>query len=234
MSIMGLFFICIFSVALIYLWREGVLEASWLQEGEIAAYRVNDGRRPDAAKTGLIVFLAVALCLFSLLCAAFFMRMGAYDWRSPPLPSILWFNTAALAAASGALHVASSARKTAAWARMRYALSAGAVASLVFLFGQLWAWREMIAGGFYASQNPANAFFFLLTGAHALHLLGGLVALFWAIVQVQRKEAEKALARAVELCAIYWHFLLAVWLVVFALLVGWADNLGVVCRRLLS
>lgn len=234
MSIMGLFFICVFSVALIYLWREGVLEASWLQEGEIAAYRANDGRRPDAAKIGLIVFLAVALCLFSLLCAAFFMRMGSYDWLSPPLPSILWFNTAALVAASGALHVASAARKTAAWERTRYALSAGAVASLVFLFGQLWAWREMIAGGFYASQNPANAFFFLLTGAHALHLLGGLVALFWAIAQAQRKEAEKAFARAVELCAIYWHFLLAVWLVVFALLVGWADNFGVVCRRLLS
>lgn len=234
MSIMGLFFICVFSVALIYLWREGVLEASWLQEGEIAAYCVNDGRPPNAAKTGLIVFLAVALCLFSLLCAAFFMRMGAYDWLSPPLPGILWFNTAALIAASGALHVASSTGKTAAWARMRYALSAGAVASLVFLFGQLWAWREMIAGGFYVSQNPANAFFFLLTGAHALHLLGGLVVLFWTIAQTLRKEAEEALARTVGLCAIYWHFLLAVWLVVFALLIGWADNLGVVCRRLLS
>ncbi len=234
MSVMGLFFICIFSVALIYLWREGVLEASWQQEGEIAAYRANDGRPPNAAKTGLIVFLAVALCLFSLLCAAFFMRMGSSDWLSPPLPSILWFNTAALIAASGALHVASSARKTAAWERMRYALFGGAVASLVFLFGQLWAWRDMIAGGFYASQNPANAFFFLLTGAHALHLLGGLVVLFWTIAQASRKEAEKALARTVELCAIYWHFLLAVWLVVFALLVGWADNFGVVCRRLLS
>ncbi|WP_330084537.1 cytochrome c oxidase subunit 3 [Methylocystis iwaonis] len=234
MSVMGLFFICVFSVALIYLWREGVLEASWLQEGEIAAYRANGGRPPNAAKTGLIVFLAVALCLFSLLCAAFFMRMGSYDWLSPPLPRILWFNTAALIAASGALHVASAARKTAARERMRYALSAGAVASLVFLFGQLWAWRDMIAGGFYASQNPANAFFFLLTGAHALHLLGGLAVLFWTIAQASRKEAENALAGTVELCAIYWHFLLAVWLLLFALLVGWADTLGVVCRRLLS
>ncbi|KAF2992491.1 cytochrome c oxidase subunit 3 [Methylocystis sp. MJC1] len=234
MSVMGLFFICVFSVAITYLWREGILEASWLQEGEIAAYRGKDGRRPNAAKTGLVVFLAVALCLFSLLAAAFFMRMGSYDWLSAPLPRILWFNTVALIAASGALHVASTAATTGARERMRNALWAGAVASLAFLSGQLWAWRDMIAGGFYASQNPANAFFFLLTGAHALHLMGGLFALFWTIAQASRKEAENALAKTVELCAIYWHFLLAVWLLVFALLVGWADNLGVVCRRLLS
>lgn len=233
MSIMGLFFIFIFSVALVYLWREGVLEAPWLEEGEIAAFRGRGGRPPNAAKTGLVVFLGVALCLFSLLCAAFLMRMGAYDWRSPPLPRILWFNTAALVASSCALQVASAAARDAARERMKYALRAGVAASLLFLFGQFWAWREMVVGGFYASQNPANAFFFLLTGAHALHLAGGLVALFRTNFRALREEPDASLAASVELCAVYWHFLLGVWLLLFALLVGWADNLGVVCRRLL-
>lgn len=234
MSIMAFFFIFIFLVALAYLWREGVLEAPWLQEGEIPAYHGNGGRPPNAAKTGLVIFLGVALCLFSLLCAAFFMRMGSYDWQSPPLPRILWFNTAALVASSGALHVASAAAKEASPQRTKSALLAGAVASLLFLLGQLWAWREMIARGFYASENPANAFFFLLTGAHAFHLLGGLVALFRAMARASFKEPGKSLAATVELCAIYWHFLLAVWLLLFALLVGWADSLGVICRRFLT
>lgn len=233
MSVMGLFFIFIFSIALAYLWREGVLDAPWLKEGEIAAYRGGSGRPPSAAKTGLVVFLGVALCLFSLLAAAFLMRMGAYDWRSPPLPRILWFNTAALVASSAAFHVASVAAKEGSRERMTNTLRAGALTTLLFLFGQLWAWREMIASGFYASQNPANAFFFLLTGAHALHVLGGLVALFRTMRRASRKATDKSLAPTVELCATYWHFLLFVWLLLLALLVGWADNFGAICRRLL-
>jgi cytochrome c oxidase subunit 3 len=234
MSVMGLFFIFVFSVALAYLWREGVLEAPWLREGEIAAYRGKSGRPPNAAKAGLVVFLAVALCLFSLLTAAFLMRMGAYDWQSPPLPRILWFNTAALVAASGALHVASASAKDGSSERMKNALWAGAVASVIFLFGQLWAWREMIADGFYASRNPANAFFFLLTGAHAIHLIGGLAALFRTMFHALSKAPGKSLATTVELCAAYWHFLLAVWLLLFALLIGWGDGFGAICRRLLA
>jgi cytochrome c oxidase subunit III len=234
MSVMGLFFVFVFSIALAYLWREGVLDAPWLKEGEIAAYRGGGGRPPSAAKTGLVVFLGVALCLFSLLSAAFLMRMGSYDWQSPPLPRILWFNTAALVASSVALHVASVAARDGSRERMRNALWTGALASLLFIFGQLWAWRELIASGFYASQNPANAFFFLLTGAHALHVLGGLVALVRAMHRARLKEPRGGLASTVELCATYWHFLLFVWLLLLALLVGWADNFGVICRRLLA
>lgn len=233
MSVMGLFFIFVFSIALAYLWREGVLDAPWLKEGEVSAYRGGGGRPPSAAKTGLVVFLGVALCLFSLLSAAFLMRMGAYDWRSPPPPRILWFSTAALVASSVALHIASLAARDGSRERMRNALWAGAVASLLFLFGQLWAWRDMIASGFYASQNPANAFFYLLTGAHALHVLGGLVALARTMVRASFEERGKKLASTVALCATYWHFLLFVWLLLLALLVGWADNVGAICRRLL-
>jgi cytochrome c oxidase subunit 3 len=92
----------------------------------------------------------------------------------------------------------------------------------------------MVVGGFYAAQNPANAFFFLLTGAHALHLIGGLVVLARVTTQAWRQEGGEALAARIDLCAIYWRFLLVIWLLLFALLVGWADNLGAICRRLLS
>jgi cytochrome c oxidase subunit III len=232
MSLMGLYFVGVASVAVWWLWREGVTVSPWLQEGEIPAY--SRAGRPGATKAGLTIFLAVALCLFSLMSAAFFMRMDSTDWQSPPLPRILWFNTAVLVFSSVALQIAQSAAKAAALARMRSALIAGGAGSLIFLAGQLWAWRQMAVNGFYASQNPANAFFFLLTGMHALHLIGGLVALSRAATRARRGEGGKVLAATLELCAIYWHFLLIVWLLLFALLIGWADNLGVICRRLLS
>jgi cytochrome c oxidase subunit 3 len=233
MSVMGIYFLFVAAVAVSWLWREGVTESPWLQEGEVPAYRGALGR-PTPARTALTIFLAVALCLFSLMSAAFFMRMDSADWQSPPLPRILWFNTAVLVVSSVALQIAQSSARSDAYTRMRRALAVGGVASLIFLAGQLWAWRQMAVGGFYASQNPANAFFFLLTGAHALHLMGGLVALFRANSKAWRREDHKGLAATVELCAIYWHFLLVIWLLLFALLVGWADNLGVICRRLLS
>lgn len=236
MSVMGIFFILIASIAVLWLARQGIMQSPWLEEGEITEF---GGSRalspPPAAKVGLGVFLAVAGCLFSLLTAAYFMRMDAPDWQAPPTPGILWFNTGVLIASSAALQLASFAARRDDIERLRVALFAGGACALAFLIGQIWAWRELVAEGFFASANPANAFFYLLTGAHALHLVGGLVALArtaeraWG--DARRREG---LATSVELCAIYWHFLLLLWLLLFAMLAGWADNLGVICRRLLS
>lgn len=235
MSVMGLFFILIASVALGWLARQGVLRSSFAEEGEIADFPGAELLpRPPAAKVGLGIFLAVAGCLFSLLCAAFFMRMDAPDWQAPPIPGILWFNTAVLIASSLALHLAGRAADRRETDDLKSCLLVGGGSALLFLLGQLWAWRELAAQGLYASSNPANAFFYLLTGIHALHLVGGLAALARTAPKAWSGRGNADLAVSVELCAIYWHFLLFVWLLLFAMLAGWADNFGVICRRLLS
>ncbi|MGA8171439.1 MAG: cytochrome c oxidase subunit 3 [Methylocystis sp.] len=235
MSVMGLFFVLIASISLWWLVRQGVLRSSYAEEGEIADFPGAELLpRPPAAKVGLGVFLAVAGCLFSLLCAAFFMRMDAPDWVSPPVPGVLWFNTGVLIASSLALHLAQTdAARGEADGLKSWLLVAGGCA-LVFLLGQLWAWRELAAQGLYASSNPANAFFYLLTATHALHLVGGLAALARTAPKAWSGRADAALATSVELCALYWHFLLFVWLLLFAMFAGWADNFGVICRRLLG
>lgn len=234
MSVMGLFFIFIASVAAFWLWRQGVMQSPWLEEGEISKYPDTHLPRPSAEKVGLAVFLAVVGCLFSLLTAAFFMRMDAPDWRMPPLPRILWINTIALAASSVALKTASSAANSREKDRAKSALLAGGATAALFLLGQFWAWRELVGGGFYASENPANAFFFLLTGAHALHLVGGLVALSHATREAWAPGNASLMAKRIALCAIYWNVLLFIWLLQLLLLTGWADNFGAICRRVLS
>ncbi len=239
MSVMGLFFILIASIAAVWLARQGVMQSPWLEEGEVVEFpRARGVEPPPAAKVGLGVFLAVAGCLFSLLTAAFFMRMDAPDWQRPPTPVILWFNTGALAASSVALHFALRSAQRADIERAQRLLLAAAVCAALFLAGQLWAWRELLASGYYAASNAANAFFYLLTAIHALHLLGGLVALSRTLGKAFDKAWDatrtKALGTSVELCAIYWHFLLLVWLLMFAMLSGGADPLGVICRRLFS
>jgi cytochrome c oxidase subunit III len=237
MSVMGLFFVFIASIVVLWLAREGVMSANWLEEGEsVGVAKASGGglAPPPAAKVGLGVFLAVALCIFSLLTAAFFMRMGSPDWQSPPLPRILWLNTAFLVASSATLQWAYFAAERHDDARLRLLLKIAAATSGCFLLGQLWAWKDLIGEGYYAASNSANAFFFLLTAIHGLHLLGGLVALARTIDKAWRPVNRAALRTSVELCTIYWHFLLAVWLLILAMLAGEMNGFGALCRQVLS
>ena len=175
--------------------------------------------RARTAMIGLGVFLAVAGSLFALFASAYTMRMhmGA-DWRPLPVPFVLWPNTAVLIASSLALHRAQIAARGGSMDRARDALLVGGGLALLFLAGQLLAWRQLDAAGYFVTTNPANSFFYLLTAMHGLHVLGGLVALARATVKAWSRDDPDRVRLSVELCAIYWHFLLFVWLVVFALL----------------
>jgi cytochrome c oxidase subunit 3 len=234
MSVIGLVFVTIASIVGWWLVRQGILDAPWLEEGTVAVASGSRRTAPTAGKVGLGVFLAVASCLFALLTAAFFMRMASPDWQAPPAPRILWLNTALLIASSISLQLAQMAASRDQMERARAALIAGGGFAIAFLFGQLWAWRELAALGFYAANNPADAFFYLLTGVHALHLAGGLVALGRVAGKAATDPDTPEFRANLDLCAIYWHFLLFVWFLMFAMLTGWANDFGVICRRLLA
>jgi cytochrome c oxidase subunit III len=113
-------------------------------------------------------------------------------------------------------------------------LIAGGLFAFTFLVGQLFAWQQLNAAGYFLATNPANAFFYLLTGLHGLHLLGGLVALVLTIDRVWRGFELAQVRLSVKLCAIYWHYLLLLWLVLFTLLTPWVGDFAVICRQLLS
>ncbi|MCA8000232.1 cytochrome c oxidase subunit 3 [Burkholderia metallica] len=165
---------------------------------------------PNAGRTGLIVFMAVATALFSLLLLAYGMRMREPDWQPIPHPALLWWNTGTLALASAAMQQA----RRITWHRAAWLVAGGGLAAL-FVIGQLAAWRMLSAAGQTIAVNPSDSFLYLLTGLHGLHVLGGLAAWGMTIVRVRRADPFRA-QRAISLCAIYWHFLLAVWLVLLA------------------
>jgi cytochrome c oxidase subunit 3 len=101
---------------------------------------------------------------------------------------------------------------------VRNGLIAGGLFSFSFLAGQLWAWQQLNAAGYFLAANPANAFFYLLTALHGLHLLGGLWVWGKTTAKLRPGVEVGAVRLSVELCAVYWHYLLLVWLVLFALL----------------
>jgi cytochrome c oxidase subunit 3 len=81
---------------------------------------------------------------------------------------------------------------------------------LTFVAGQYLAWRSLAAQGLYLATNPNSSFFYLLTGVHALHVLGGITALLYLFIQLAvQKSVRRNLLRGV---AVYWHFMAALWL----------------------
>ncbi|MAF48028.1 MAG: hypothetical protein CMM10_07190 [Rhodospirillaceae bacterium] len=101
---------------------------------------------------------------------------------------------------------------------MRDGLLWGGVLTFAFLAGQLFVWRQLADLGYYADSNSANAFFYLLTALHGLHMLGGLVAWWRSISRLRRGGSVADLRLSVELCTVYWHYLLLIWLILFGLL----------------
>jgi cytochrome c oxidase subunit 3 len=156
------------------------------------------------------------------------------DWRALPVPGLLWFNTGVLVLSSVALQGAYLAAHRNNMEGVIVGLCAGGASAVTFLVGQLLAWQQLRAAGYFVTSNPANSLFYMITAAHGLHLIGGLVALGRTTANVWRGAEMAQVRLSVELCTIYWHFLLLVWLVLLGLLTGWTDDFVDICRRLLN
>jgi cytochrome c oxidase subunit 3 len=137
------------------------------------------------------------------------------------VPPLLWANTAALMLASGAMQWARAAVERGDSGPLRLRLAAGGALAILFLAGQLLAWRQVSGTEFFAASNPAIAFFYMLTAIHGLHLVGGLVVWARTLRRLTRPGVRPLEARlSVGLCTVYWHYLLFVWLVLFGLLLS--------------
>ena len=234
MSVVVMFFAILAGLAGWWLAHQRLTAKPWLEHGIIAGVPDFEASHDPAKRAGLGFFLAVVGSLFALLTGAYFMRREFGDWQPLPVPGILWFNTGALVLSSLALEWTQWAVRRRDLVRLRIGLAVAALLALTFLGGQVIAWQQLSAAGYYVASNPANSFFYLVTGLHGLHILGGLVALGWATAKAWGSRRVESVRLNVELCATYWLFMLFVWMVLFSLLAGWASEFIEFCRQLLS
>jgi cytochrome c oxidase subunit 3 len=223
MTITLVFLACLMAAVVWWLLRQSINVQPWVEGG--AAQDVYAGvlARPPA-KTALIVFLAVATSLFALFISAYAMRIQFGDWRPLPEPRLLTWNTAVLVLASVAMQWSVVAARRGDGRQLRTGLAAGGALAALFLAGQVLVWKQMSDAGFFVAASAATGFFYLLTAVHGAHVLGGLVAWSRTASRAGKGVPTARLRLGVELCAIYWHFLLLVWLVLFAVLAS--DALG--------
>ena len=168
-------------------------------------------------KVGLRVFFAVATSLFLLFIVSYRMRMYYEDWVPLQEPLLLWINTGVLALASVLMQRAKGLAATDS-PRARGWFLCGGVAAVCFVGLQLLIWSQLAAAGHFVSSNPASSFFYLITAVHGLHVLGGLFA--WGRTLARAGGDRAQFRMGVDLCTVYWHFLLVVWAVLFYMLLS--------------
>lgn len=202
-------------------------EKPWLTPGLDVADEHRSETPPEAAAVvGLRLYFMVVTVMFLLIAAAYLMHRGVghgmameHDGGSHPLPSLplLWFNTGMLVLGSVAWERTRTAAEAGVIEQARTALIAGGILTVVFVAGQLVAWWQLRS---IAETSAVAIFFYLITALHGLHLIGGLVAWGRTLARLSPEPDLAGIAVSVRLCAAYWHFLLLVWLAMFALLLS--------------
>jgi cytochrome c oxidase subunit 3 len=207
----------------------------WLVQGVVESSQDQGRIFSSAPHVGLWAFLFVVGSVFLVFTGAYYMRMdtahggiamGVMEaWIPIDDPSLLWLNTAVLIVTSLVLEGARQANTRQQVSTVRSLLVIACVLTVLFVAGQIYAW-QLVAPEVMTRSNGAYTFFVLLTAVHALHLVGGLFVLTRAAARVSQdfdtsnQLAFSTIGQTISLCATYWHFLLLVWIGLFAMLLS--------------
>lgn len=170
-------------------------------------------RAPVPARTGVWAGIAAITMMFAAFVSALLVRQGEADWVRVRLPPILYVNTLLLMASSATLE---RARARDGDTRSRW-LTITLALGLLFLGGQLLAWRNLVTQGLYLATGPASAFIYVLTAVHGMHLLGGIAALVYVRRRALRDPGPGPTG-ALGAAAGYWHFLTVLWVCLLLIL----------------
>lgn len=184
----------------------------------------DDGKRPRPANsspkpyfTGMALGIVSILMFFMALASAFLLRRGNGVWIPVQIPTMMWINTVVLLASSATMEMARHRLAQGRLSTYRNLWLVTTVLGVGFLAGQAVAWRQLVTQGIYLTSNPASSFFYIFTGAHALHLVGGVAALVY-VAKRNFDQAKVTRSVAAEVTSYYWHFMDALWLFLLALL----------------
>ncbi len=204
--------------------RESVMVGQSVFESDQGDFRGGALNRPEGAlalptaQLGLWGFLATVTMLFAGFTSAYLVRQtSGSDWQPIPLLPTLWLNTALIILSSVTMEVGRAQHRRRE-DPLKGWIFATTLLGVAFLAGQLFVWRQLAARGVYLPSNPHSSFFYILTGVHGLHLLGGLGVLVYLLAEAWQDGSRPALHSRLKLCATYWHFVGGLWLYLFVVL----------------
>ena len=219
-------------------WLSAILEKPWQSEPSVTEHASTCfvDQQLTRNRTALHFLLAVISVVFFLFTVTLLQRSQAFDfqalageiWRPLSDKRLLWINTAALLLSSIMLSLASIKAKLHRKTQALVWVGLAAVCGVWFIVGQFTVWQQLSAAGYHLTSNPANSYFYLLTGIHGMHIAGGLIVLFRVFWHIYRPVTPQSLANFLSLCTTYWHFLFVVWLGLFALLTSDSETFATI------
>jgi cytochrome c oxidase subunit III len=166
---------------------------------------------------GLLI-ISVSMLFVALTSAYIFRQANRANWRPLVIPTALWVSTGLILVSSISFEMARRALRRNRYEPFRNWLLTTTVLGLAFLIGQVIAWRQLGGQGLYLQSNPHSSFFYVLTGLHGLHLLGGIVALTYVSIAALRMRISARNRNTIEVSSLYWHFMDGLWVYLFVLL----------------
>jgi len=182
---------------------------------------------PDKAKVLTTFLLVVVMMTFGGLCAAYVVTATnkALEWHPFELPVQVWISTIIILVSSFVYHRGKAALDAFDQSAAKKWLTVTAALGAAFISSQLLAWIELSQRGLYFSNNPYAGFFYILTAVHALHVLGGVIALGSVVIGswngIYSDDRWVRMQSLGQVVGWYWHFMGGVWLVIFVLLGFW-------------
>ncbi len=176
---------------------------------------VPPSRKYQTYKLMLILGIVSIIMFFAGLTSAYIVQRGTKEWLSYSLPLIFWINTIVILISSATLHYGYRAFKIG-----HYSLAEGLVwltfvLGTLFLIGQWVGWLQLTSQGVILQGTVSESFFYIISGAHAVHVLGGLGALLWLALAIRKRKVTLREVLPYQLVAIYWHFVDVLWLYLF-------------------
>ena len=172
---------------------------------------------PEPSRTGIWIGLAAITMTFAAFTSAMIVRRGAAaDWQHFTIPGILYLNTLLLAGSSMSLAFSRKQFSACAPISRPLAFLAGTLGlGLIFVVGQYLAWIRLRENGLQLASSPSISFFYVFTGLHALHVLGGIGALSVVICRLRKQTLEIG---TLDATSRYWHFMTFLWFYLLLLL----------------
>jgi cytochrome c oxidase subunit III len=174
----------------------------------------------DVSLAGVWVAIVAIIMLFAALSGVMLLRRHiSQQWTETPLPNLIYLNSAVLLISSLTLEFSRASLTAGLSRRFLLWLYTTLTLGLGFIAGQIILWHELVERGIYLATDPSSSFLYLLTGAHALHLAGGVIALLVLVAEGRRIACGTKSRALLDATAIYWHFMYALWIYILLLLV---------------
>jgi cytochrome c oxidase subunit III len=184
---------------------------------------IEEAKKPLAMhpqKFALWLFIASVIMLFGAWTSAYIVKRGDIGWAEIVIPNLFYVNTAIIVASSLTMFMAVQAAKKDSAEMLKLMMSITTVLGFAFLIGQVMAYSEMVneLKQYLTGGNVSHSFIYVLSGAHALHVIGGVVYLVVILTSAFNLKINSKNMVGIEMCATYWHFLDLLWLYLFVFL----------------